>query len=109
MTMTEDVIRAAGGIVWRIGRGAPRLAVAHRPEHQDWVLPKGKLEPGESAEAAALREVREETGSDAVLGASASSRSSQATSSTSAASAPALSPVAAMVQNSTRFGRPWTS
>ena len=69
MKTTEDVIRAAGGIVWRIGQGAPRLAVAHRPKHQDWVLPKGKLEPGESAEAAALREVKEETGCDAVLGA----------------------------------------
>ena len=34
----------------------------HRPEHQDWSFPKGKLEAGETSEEAALREVNEETG-----------------------------------------------
>ena len=34
----------------------------HRPRYDDWSLPKGKLEPGESGEEAALREVLEETG-----------------------------------------------
>ena len=34
----------------------------HRPIHQDWSYPKGKLEEGETFEAAALREVHEETG-----------------------------------------------
>jgi 8-oxo-dGTP pyrophosphatase MutT (NUDIX family) len=38
------------------------VAVVHRPTHGDWCLPKGKLEPGEDDEAAAVREVREETG-----------------------------------------------
>jgi 8-oxo-dGTP diphosphatase len=34
----------------------------HRPKHDDWSLPKGKLDPGESHQEAALREVEEETG-----------------------------------------------
>ena len=36
--------------------------MVHRPVHQDWSFPKGKLEAGETFELAALREVREETG-----------------------------------------------
>jgi len=52
------VVRAAGGVVVRDGR----VAVVHRPKYDDWSLPKGKLQPGESWEAAALREVEEETG-----------------------------------------------
>jgi 8-oxo-dGTP pyrophosphatase MutT (NUDIX family) len=39
-----------------------RVALVHRPEYDDWSLPKGKLDNGESFEAAALREVEEETG-----------------------------------------------
>ena len=50
--------RAAGGVVARDGR----VAVVHRPRYDDWTLPKGKLDPGESFEDAALREVDEETG-----------------------------------------------
>lgn len=38
------------------------VAVIHRPKYEDWSLPKGKLEAGESWEDAALREVQEETG-----------------------------------------------
>ena len=39
-----------------------RVVVVHRPRHDDWTLPKGKLDEGEDWEAAALREVEEETG-----------------------------------------------
>jgi 8-oxo-dGTP diphosphatase len=53
-----DEIRAAGGVVVRDGR----IAVVHRPRYDDWSLPKGKLEPGEDWEQAALREIEEETG-----------------------------------------------
>jgi 8-oxo-dGTP pyrophosphatase MutT (NUDIX family) len=59
------MIRAAGGVVWRVGSQGPVLALVHRPRSGEWRLPKGKLEGGESWEEAALREVREETGCEA--------------------------------------------
>ena len=56
-------VRAAGGVVWRRDDGgAPELAVVHRPRYDDWSLPKGKLDPGEDWQEAALREVWEEIG-----------------------------------------------
>ena len=51
-------IEAAGGVVTRDGL----FAVVHRPKYDDWTLPKGKLDAGETFEQAALREVEEETG-----------------------------------------------
>ena len=51
-------IEAAGGVVIRDGK----VAVVHRDRYDDWSLPKGKLDRGESFEQAALREVLEETG-----------------------------------------------
>jgi 8-oxo-(d)GTP phosphatase len=56
-------IRAAGGVVWRARQGKIEVALIHRPRYDDWSLPKGKLEDGETELAAAVREVREETGS----------------------------------------------
>ncbi|HEX2415490.1 MAG TPA: NUDIX hydrolase [Thermoleophilaceae bacterium] len=52
-------VEAAGGVV--LGPDG-RVALVHRPRYDDWSLPKGKLDPGESFEEAALREVEEETG-----------------------------------------------
>jgi 8-oxo-dGTP diphosphatase len=54
-------ILAAGGVVVRDG-GTPRIAVVKLRKDKSWVLPKGKLKPGENALAAAKREVTEETG-----------------------------------------------
>ena len=54
-------ILAAGGIVLRQGL-RPRIAVVQLRRDKAWVLPKGKLYPGEPALAAAKREVMEETG-----------------------------------------------
>lgn len=59
------VIRAAGVVLLREG---PEVCVLHRPRQNDWSLPKGKLDPGESTVEAARRETIEETGSDVVLG-----------------------------------------
>ena len=56
------LVRAAGGVITRNGRGAVQVAVVHRPGYDDWTFPKGKLDGEESLEDAALREVEEETG-----------------------------------------------
>jgi 8-oxo-dGTP diphosphatase len=42
--------------------------LVHRPRYDDWSLPKGKLDEGESFEQAALREIEEETGLRCELG-----------------------------------------
>ena len=54
---------AGGAVLWRPGPGGePEVALVHRPRYDDWSLPKGKLDAGESFEQAALREVEEEIG-----------------------------------------------
>ena len=58
------MVRAAGGIVLRDGA----VLLVHRPKHDDWSFPKGKLERGESWEEGALREVEEETGLRCAIG-----------------------------------------
>ena len=60
-------VKAAGGVVWRDGE-RPEVVVVHRPRYDDWSLPKGKLDPGEGWEEAALREVEEEVGLRCRLG-----------------------------------------
>jgi 8-oxo-dGTP diphosphatase len=62
-------VKASGGVVWRRGAdGDLQLVVVHRPRYDDWSLPKGKLDPGERWEDAALREVFEEIGLRCRLG-----------------------------------------
>ena len=59
--MARTPVLAAGGIVLRQGK-APRIAVVRLRKRNEWVLPKGKLDDGETPRAAAEREVLEETG-----------------------------------------------
>jgi len=66
--MTPHPVEAAGGVVLREGGEEVEVCVVHRPRYGDWTLPKGKLEPDESFEEAALREVEEETGLRCELG-----------------------------------------
>jgi 8-oxo-dGTP pyrophosphatase MutT (NUDIX family) len=67
--VTGAVVRAAGGVVTRpAAGGGVEVLVVHRPRYDDWSLPKGKAEPGERDEDAALREVEEETGYRCTLG-----------------------------------------
>jgi 8-oxo-(d)GTP phosphatase len=63
-------ILAAGAVVWRSIEGSSHVEVAiiHRPRYDDWSLPKGKVDLGETEPAAAVREVYEETGHRAHLG-----------------------------------------
>ena len=62
-------VRAAGGVIVRPRDGGGiEVCVCHRPRYDDWSLPKGKLDPGESWEQAALREVLEEVGLRCRLG-----------------------------------------
>lgn len=63
------MILAAGAVLWRPGgHGSPEVAVIHRPRYDDWSLPKGKVDPGESEPVTAVREILEETGYAATLG-----------------------------------------
>ena len=61
-------VRAAGGVVLRQGNLEVEVLLVHRPRYDDWSLPKGKCDPGESFEDCARREVEEETGIVADLG-----------------------------------------
>jgi 8-oxo-dGTP diphosphatase len=62
-------VAAAGGVLWRAcSDGTVETALVHRPKYGDWSLPKGKLDAGEHALPAAVREVTEETGEGVVLG-----------------------------------------
>ncbi|MCB1015598.1 MAG: M48 family metalloprotease [Acidimicrobiales bacterium] len=68
--MSGGEVTAAGGIVWRRAPdGGIELLLVHRPKYDDWSLPKGKHDPGETDEECARREIEEETGLVGELGA----------------------------------------
>lgn len=66
-TSGSATVHAAGAVLTR-GEGADlTCAVVHRPRYDDWSLPKGKIDSGESLPVTAVRELREETGYRAQL------------------------------------------
>jgi 8-oxo-dGTP pyrophosphatase MutT (NUDIX family)/phosphohistidine phosphatase SixA len=64
VSSTTKRIPAAGAVLWRSvnGSSAPEVAIIHRPRYDDWSLPKGKVDGGETEPVTAVREVHEETG-----------------------------------------------
>ena len=65
MSPSAARVEAAGGVLWRVrdpDGDAIEVALVHRPAHDDWSLPKGKLDAGEHPLLGALREIEEETG-----------------------------------------------
>jgi 8-oxo-dGTP diphosphatase len=66
--LSTDTVRAAGGVVVREGAHGPEVVIVHRPRYDDWSLPKGKRDHGETDEQCAVREVEEETGLRCALG-----------------------------------------
>lgn len=62
------ILTHAGGIVFRQKEGKIYyLIVRAKPNPSHWVIPKGHIEPGETPEAAAVREILEETGVQAEI------------------------------------------
>ena len=61
------IVPAAGAVLYRMDGHSPRCAVVHRPRYDDWSLPKGKVDSGESLPVTAVREIAEETGFTATL------------------------------------------
>jgi len=66
----RQIVYAAGAVLWHPANANPgiEIAVIHRPRYDDWSLPKGKVDPGETTPVAAVREIFEETGHHATLG-----------------------------------------
>lgn len=66
-SQTDDHIRPVVGIVCFRGSDVLLIRRAKSPYKGRWSLPGGHIEPGERAEEAALRELKEETGVEARL------------------------------------------
>ncbi|MCK1620154.1 NUDIX hydrolase [Bradyrhizobium sp. 159] len=64
--MARVPVMAAGGVVLRRG-STPLIAVVRQRKRNEWVLPKGKLDDGETPKEAAHREVLEETGHEVAV------------------------------------------
>ena len=58
---------SAGGVAFRWRNAKPEVAIVLMKPKLRWQLPKGIVDPGESPEATAVREVREEAGIETEL------------------------------------------
>jgi 8-oxo-dGTP diphosphatase len=67
MAQHKVVRRAAGAVVYRVHNNTPEILLI-LDQYQRWTLPKGHLDPGETEEQAAVREVLEETSVQGELG-----------------------------------------
>jgi 8-oxo-dGTP diphosphatase len=76
-TRLSDLVTAAGAVVWHYptdvasassNDSEPNVVLVHRARHDDWSLPKGKVDAGEALPGTAVREVTEETGLEVRLG-----------------------------------------
>ena len=64
---SDEFVTSAGGVLFRINPGHPlEICLIHLQRKDEWLLPKGRKDRGESVEETALREVYEETGWKAV-------------------------------------------
>jgi mutator protein MutT len=71
LTQTEkpdQPVNCAGAVVRDADGRLLLVRRANEPSRGLWSLPGGRIEPGETAAAAAVREVREETGLDVAVG-----------------------------------------
>ncbi len=55
---------SAGGVVVRRHNQRAEILLIRDVNYEDWFLPKGHVEAGETNEVAAVREIKEETGFD---------------------------------------------
>lgn len=66
VTTAEE--KEGGGVVYRVKDRKLQFLIIHRKKQQDWTLPKGHVEAGETVEDCIVREVKEETGYDGDVG-----------------------------------------
>ena len=55
MSKPEKTVWAAGGVLWRPTADGVEVGIVHRPRYDDWTLPKGKGESGETLIDTAVR------------------------------------------------------
>ena len=62
--LAGDFVMSAGSVLFRreADTGRLQMCLLYQPDRQEWLLPKGRKDRGESIEAAAVRETYEETG-----------------------------------------------
>jgi 8-oxo-dGTP diphosphatase len=67
--VTEAEQHSAGGVVYKREGQRTKICLVSKKNGRIWALPKGRLDPGETPEQTAHREILEETGHLAKVGA----------------------------------------